>query len=192
MSLEELRKGLLQEGKSEAAKAKSLAEKRASEIIGAAMQEASKLKEKAKARAEAAIASERNERIGAAQLKAKKIVSEAKNRVIEQALEKIWKEFGAVPNNRAGYEKLMKGIISKAERELGKGAIVSVNARDKTLAKRLAKNVSGENADIEGGAIVSNSDGTVAIDCSLESIFGQDSEKLRKLVYYELFGKGRK
>ena len=191
MSLEELRKSLEQEGKAEAGRITGEAERQAEEILSKAREEAKEIVSGAKARAEAAAQAERNERIGACQLRAKRATSEARNRVIGQALQKIWAEFAEIPKEKAEYERLMKRQISMAENELGKGSTVKVREEDLGLARRIAKNPP-KGAEMAGGAIISNTDGTVSIDCSLEAIFAGHEEKLRKLVYHELFGKGKK
>lgn len=192
MSLEELKKSLLQEAKAQAKRMEADAQKLAEQRLDAARAQAKAIVSEAAERAQRAAAAEKNERQGAAQLKAKKITSEAQNRVLGQGLEKIWKEFSELPAQKAEYERLLKRLISHAEKEIGKGAVVAVNSRDQAIAKRLSKNVSGKAAGIAGGAIVASADGSISVDCSLESLFSQKEEEMRKLVYSEIFGGKKK
>ncbi len=192
MSLEELRKSLLQEAKAEGRRVTSDAQAQAEEKLSDARAQAKSIVSEATARAHQMAAAEKNGRQSAAQLKAKKITSEAQNKVLVQGIEKIWKEFEELPSQKAEYEKLLKRLISHAEKEIGKGAVVMVNQKDQPLAKKHTKNVSGKAANIAGGAIVSSADGSISVDVSLESLFSQKEEDLRKLVYSEIFGGKKK
>ncbi len=192
MSLEELRKSLVQEAKAEAKRITSAAEKDAWQKLAEARAEAARIVSQAREKAGREAAAEKNERASAAQLRARKTLSEAQNRVLGQGLQKIWKEFSALPERKAEYEKLLKRLISHAEREIGKGAVVAVNARDQGLARKFSKNTSKQAAQISGGAVVSSADGTISVDSSLESVFGQNEDELRKLVYTEIFGGKKK
>lgn len=191
-TLQELRKGLVQEARAEAKKIIGDMEKQGETKLSAVKAEAKKISAEAKARAEQAVAAERNERISAAQLRAKKIIAEAMNKVVEQGLADTWSEFTKVPEKKEVYEKLMKQVISTGEKELGGDCIVMVNRKDSGLAKKLSKNVSKEEVEISGGAIISTKDGSITIDNSLEAIFSQNEEETRKLVYTEVFGGKRK
>ncbi|GEM_PF-5542977 len=192
MSLEELRKSLLQEAKAEGRRVTADAQKLSEQRLDAAKAQAKAIVSEAVERAQRIAAAERNERQSAAALKAKKITSEAQGQVLAQGLEKIRKELGQFPSQKAEYEKLLKRLIGHAEKEIGKGAVVMVNSRDQALAKKHSKNVSGKAAQISGGAIAATADGSISVDGSLESIFSQKEEELRKLVYSEIFGGKKK
>jgi len=184
MSLDNLSKALMQEGKAEARKIISEAEKQASAEAVRAKDEAKEITAEARKKADEIVVAEQNERISAAKLKAKKIVSDATNRTIDSAMEKIWQEFVKLPS-KDEYEAILKGLITSAEKELGNG-IVHVNANDLRIAKKISKNVSDKPVDISGGAIVTSKSGKIIIDNSLESIFDSKRDDVRKIIFGEI------
>jgi len=188
MSMENLKKSLLQEAEKEASAITSKAEKEASAIISAAREEARKRKEEARARAKGLVAAEKTEKLSGAQLRAKKIVSEAKSKVVEENLGIVWREFSRFPEDKR-YEGLLKKWIAEAEESLGGKTVVSVNEKDAKLAKKFSKNVSAKAVDIAGGAIIFSQDGKVSIDSSLESVFRHNEPEARKIVFNDLSGK---
>ena len=188
MSMENLKKSLLQEAEKEASAITSKAEKEASAIISAAREEARKRKEEARARAKSLVAAEKTEKLSAAQLRAKKIVSEAKSKVVEENLGIVWREFSKLPDEK-NYGGLLKKWIAEAEKSLGGKTVVSVNEKDAKIAKKFSKNVSAKVVDIAGGAIIFSQDGKVSIDSSLESVFRHNEPEARKIVFNDLSGK---
>ena len=188
MSMENLKKSLLQEAEKEASAITSKAEKEASAIISAAREEARKRKEEARARAKGLVAAEKTEKLSGAQLRAKKIVSEAKSKVVEENLGIVWREFSKLPDEK-NYGGLLKKWIAEAEKSLGGKTVVSVNEKDAKIAKKFSKNVSAKVVDIAGGAIIFSQDGKVSIDSSLESVFRHNGPEARKIVFNDLFGK---
>ncbi|MCR4368680.1 MAG: V-type ATP synthase subunit E [archaeon] len=188
MSLEDLRKKLIQEGKTQANKITSAAQKEAETTVASAQEEAKKIIAQSKEKAKKIAESERSERIGASQLRAKKIVSEAKNRLVEENLEKAWEELKKMPKS-PGYEKFLKQLIIEAEKELSTSAktMVQVNKEDLKIAKKHSKNVSATPAQMHGGAIISTKDGKITIDNSLEAIFEHKKEGLRGIAFKALF-----
>ena len=188
MSLENLGKALMQEGKAEARKIISEAEKQASAELAKAKDAAKEITAVARKKVEEIVVAEQNERISAAKLKAKKIVSDATNTTIDSAMEKIWQEFVKLPS-KEDYETILKGLITSAEKELGNG-VVNVNANDMRLAKKISKNVSDKPADISGGAIVTSKNGKIIIDNSLESIFDSKKDEVRKIIFSEISAQG--
>src|SRR3989344_5086130 len=184
MSLDNLGKALAQEGKAEARKIISEAEKLASAEISRANEAAKLVLSEARKKAKEMVVAETNERISAAKLKANKIVSDATNSSIDSAIEKIWQEFAKFPS-KEGYEAMMKSLIAEAEKELG-NSIVNVNANDHSLARKLSKNVGQKPVDISGRAIITSKSGKIIIDNSLESIFDSKKDEVRKIIFTEL------
>ncbi|MEK6958029.1 MAG: V-type ATP synthase subunit E family protein [archaeon] len=187
MSLENLKKAMIEEAKNEAKKITSEAEKEAKQNLSEAEKNAKEIVQKAREKTAKSIEAERKERASAAQLKAKRIVSEARNRVVEDAMQQVWGEFSESAKGK-GYEKLLKKLIVQGEKELGEKAIVAVNKSDFGAAKRISKNVSAKTAEISGGAIISSKSGEITIDNSLEAIFENSREDVGGMVYRELFG----
>lgn len=186
MTLENIRTGLLQEAKSEETRMLKEAEKESQSILNEAKEKAKQIKADAKISATNSVETEKKERISAAKLKANKIVSEARNKLVEKSMQQIWKEFKEI-SKQNGYDAFMKKIISEAEKELGMGAMVSVNKDDQATAKKHSKNLAKKIVEISGGAIISSKDNNVSIDASLEAIFENNREEIRGMVFKELF-----
>ena len=187
MGLENVRKGLLQEAQGESRRMLAQAQGLTSQINEGAGQKARKIKSEAKNRARRLADAEGNERTSAAQLKARKMVSEAVNMKMDEALQKVWHEFAVWAQGKE-YEKMLKELITGAEKELGGKCILQVNPRDIKAAEKFSKNVAKKAEDISGGAILSTLDGRISIDNSLESIFAQRKDEAKKVLFSELFG----
>ncbi|HLC79477.1 MAG TPA: V-type ATP synthase subunit E [archaeon] len=185
MALENLRKGLVLEGKALAKASVEEAQKEAGKIISQAKNEAKEIIENAKERAQNASKLEYEERISAAQLKAKKLTTEAANKTLESSLKMAWEEFAKISQSKE-YEKIMKKMITQAESEIGQGAVVLVNSRDSKIVKKYAKNVSPKAVDIAGGAIVFTKDMKISIDNSLESIFESNRDAIKSEIFAQM------
>jgi len=189
MGLENVKKGLAQEAQAEVKRAVSWAQKAADETLAQAKENASKIRAEAREKASQMAAGEANERASAAELKAKKILAQAMNKKMDEALEMAWNEFAKKAQSK-DYEKMMKALITGAEKELGAKTIVQVNEDDLKIAKKYSKNVSSKTAEIAGGAIISTADGRISINNSLESIFEQGKDGAKRIIYAQMM-KGR-
>ncbi|MEM4261762.1 MAG: V-type ATP synthase subunit E [Candidatus Diapherotrites archaeon] len=187
MSFEELKKRLLEEAKADASKLVSSAEKEALFLVASAEEKLKKsYSESLKSTKDLAEAQLRDS-ISGSRLKAKKLVSEAKEIAVENALNDVWLKLCELPKS-SQYEGILKKLISEGVSAIGSDAIVVVNGNDFRLAKKFAKNVSQNFANIVGGAIITNSQGNVLVDNSFESLFASKKEALKTLIYAELFG----
>ncbi|HZX20068.1 MAG TPA: V-type ATP synthase subunit E family protein [archaeon] len=186
MTLENVRESLLQEAKSEENRLLKDAEKESQKILNEAKEKTKQIKAEAKISAANSVETEKKERISAAKLKANKIVNEARNKLVEKSMEQIWNEFKEMPGGK-DYDLFMKKIIKDAEKELGTGAMVSVNQKDLATTKKYSKNIAKKTLDISGGAIISSKDNNVSIDASLEAIFENNREEIRGMIFKELF-----
>lgn len=149
---------------------------------------------KAKAEAEAAARAERGERLSSSRLQGQKSVSAARDAVLNAAAEEVRRRFLSFPEEDSdAYGKLLDRIIRSGVEAAGKGASVSLNARDRKRAKKLyGAKLSPATADIAGGAMVEAGDGRVRIRASLEDIFEENSGRVRALLYASIFGAGGK
>lgn len=190
MALENLRKSLVQEAEVQARKLIDEARKRAEKVTDEAMEKAAKARKESREKADALAEAESNERISSAELKGKRLIAEAMDRKMQEAMEKVWQEFAKTPKS-GGYEKILRTLISDAEKELGAKSVVHVNAQDAKLARKISKNVAAKPADMTGGAVVTTADGRISIDNSLESIFEQRREEAKKVIFSEMFSKGK-
>ena len=186
---ENLRKSLVKEAKKEARKIDEKAGEEAGSAIGLANMRAKKEIEEAMEKASRIVAEERDERLGSAKIRSKRIVADSVNRVIDNAMERLWEEFAGLPK-APGYGRMLERIIESAEKELGGKTRVYVNANDLQAAKKISKNVSQKTIQISGGAVISSNDGKVEIDGSFESIFESKKAELRKIISNGIYGKG--
>ena len=189
MDLENVKKGLMKEAKAEAKTIIENAEKGSASAIASANEKAKSMVAAARQRASEMVEAERNERFSAAKLKAKKILSDARNRVVDGASQQVWVEFVKV-RETPSYEKMLKGLVGAAEKELGEKSTVCVNENDMKLAKKFSKNLSQKPAGISGGAVVVSKDGRVSIDNSFEAIFDSRKDDVKKIIFRELRGNG--
>lgn len=185
MNLDSVKKGLLNEAKAEERKIIKQAEKDAESLIASANDKAKQTVADAKKRAQSLVEAERNERISAAKLRAKKMLSDASNKVVEDALSQLRQEFMEIRKSPS-YEKIMKRLISEAEKEFEGKCEVFVNEDDIKTAKKISKNVSAKAVNISGGAIIASKDGKISIDNSLESIFEGRQDDLKRILFAEI------
>src|SRR3989344_5872385 len=129
MDLENVKKGLMNEAKAEAKTIRENAEKDSAAALASANEKAKSMAAVARQRASELVEAERNERISAAKLKATKILSDARNRVVDGTSQQVWSEFVKV-RETSQYEKMLKGLVGQAEKELGEKSIVYVNESD--------------------------------------------------------------
>jgi vacuolar-type H+-ATPase subunit E/Vma4 len=187
LGLSQLKNELIGDAKSEAKKIAQETEKEKKEILKEADKQKQGVLEQAAEEANAMVEDEKREQYAAIQLKAKRLVSEAKENTVNQNMDKVWKEF-AKAGKEANYASLMQKLIRQGLESLGEQAVVQVNSKDKSLAGKYAKNVSKTAADISGGAIISSADGRIVINNSLEALFDEHKEEIRRLVFGQLFG----
>ncbi|AFZ70924.1 archaeal/vacuolar-type H+-ATPase subunit E [Caldisphaera lagunensis DSM 15908] len=128
------------------------------------------------------------------QLELRKAVSEKRNKYIDDvfnnAINEIKKE-----KSKDWYINFMKKVISiiSSEADSYNGLIVYTSEDDKDLVKKLTsqfKNieVSQENANIIGGVIATNKDGTIKLDFSIDQIIKENEVFLKGIASEKLFG----
>lgn len=187
MGLEELRSEILRRTSEEVKRLEAEAKVEEEKILGEADAERKRELEAAKAEAAQAARDERNERLAAARLAAMRMRAEAKEEAIEKALEKVLEEFEGMRGG-GSYPDFLKKLIEQGMREIGKDAVVQLSREDQKLAKGWKLKVDSEPAEIDGGAIISSSDGRVKIRNTLRELFEQQRDFARKEVNAELFG----
>lgn len=136
--------------------------------------------------ADAFVAAQQRERIAWAKLEAKKISGEARESIIKDAMDSV---YGKLSNFRKEkeYPKFLNERVKSGLQELAvQKPVVHVCKGDKKLLKGVSAVVS-EGLPGMGGAIVESQDGSVRVDCTLETLFEEKKELLRKTLYAKLF-----
>lgn len=185
MGLTQLKNELIGDAKGQAKEISLETEKERKEIIKEAEKQKQAVLEQAEKEANTLVEDEKREQFAAIQLKAKRIVSEAKEETVNKNMGDVWTAF-AKASKDANYPRLLKRLIEEGLDALGDQAVVQVNNKDKTLAKKFAKKVSVVSG-LSGGAIVSSPDGRISINNSLEALFEERREDIRRMVFGQLF-----
>lgn len=127
-----------------------------------------------------------------AKLKRQTVILEAKQRIISTSLESARKYLLDLPNVEyfnlickmiSKYSKSSEGELCFSQRDLAR-----ISAEEKKKIKNIAKNnlvISNVPVNITGGFIIKY--GAVELNCSFESIFSSNHEKLSDTISHMLF-----
>jgi len=86
-----------------------------------------------------------------------------------------------------GYSKFLTQRVKEGLEELSvSNPVVHVCKGDKKFLKGIKAKVA-EDLSGMGGAVIESADGTVRVDCSLETLFEDKRELLRKKLYERMF-----
>lgn len=188
MGLELLRKEIMDGAHRKAKALEHGANEQARELLHNAHLAAKKTGEAAIADAKAFVESERAERLSAARLEAHKMLSEAREAAVNAALEMVWLAFVSKKRG-SNYRATLKALAGKAVAELGiSRPVLHANAADRKLLSSMGYRVAATPLECEGGAAAETSDGRIRSDYTLEEVFGQQKEGVRKELYARLFG----
>lgn len=183
----EFRDSIIREAEEEAKGVVSEAEAKGNAIMS---EERNRSQQKLKAAEEEAkrmMEAQRKERIAWARLESKRIIAEAKEDAINNSLEDFFKML-SVFRNMNGYTAFLNKVVKNAIEEFGEkpeNLVVHVVKGDrKVLSSITAKIV--EDLDGFGGAIVERKDGSVRVNATLETLFENKREGIRKEVYEKL------
>ena len=137
--------------------------------------------------------------LGKAMMDGRRMVLLAKNEVIEKAFNKALEKLKQLPQtNPSEYEKFLEKVLRKAVEEFSamgeSNLIIYANERDLGVLKKLVDSLSNssmsfsfEKADLIGGIIVSDRDGRVIFNSSLEGRLNSLRSILRDQVASILF-----
>ncbi|MFH1835869.1 MAG: V-type ATP synthase subunit E [Methanobacteriota archaeon] len=182
MGLDTLEAEIRGKAKSEVNRIKAGTEAEADQIIKEAEKQRDKLIREAKV--EGKLKSERLMRMeeSSSQIKSARMIMEAKEEVVDNAIDLLWDEILKYRNGK-DYEKLMEKLPDGAKGKVGDKPLLYVRKQDKKLfaEKRV------EEADITGGAILESEDGKVRVDYSLDAVFKDRREEIRRNLYKEIF-----
>ncbi|MCD6235676.1 MAG: hypothetical protein J7J94_01605 [Thaumarchaeota archaeon] len=183
------------------------AREKADKILRDADEEAKRIVEEAREKVERELKSRieperiilRRRLLGKAMMDGRRMVLLAKNEVIEKAFNKALEKLKQLPQtNPSEYEKFLEKVLRKAVEEFSamgeSNLIIYANERDLGVLKKLVDSLSNssvsfsfEKADLIGGIIVSDRDGRVIFNSSLEGRLNSLRSILRDQVASILF-----
>ena len=175
MGLEEVKQDILEEAEKSASEIISKASKEAEEIIAKADEEAHKLDEVSKEEYDKELASLEKKELAVAKLEAKKYLFDKKKEIMNMMVEAAKKEILNMP--KTNKEPLLKGLVSKAEKEFPIAYIYCNESEISIVKKYVKKSVNVLSEKISGGIIAENLDKTLRIDYSYDTLFNDIYEK---------------
>jgi vacuolar-type H+-ATPase subunit E/Vma4 len=186
MDIGRLTSGILAEAGKEAKAITSAAQAENSKLHDEEKRKVSLLLSRAQEEAEKFVAAQERERIAWAKLEAKKISGEARESVVREAMDGLYKQLASFRKDKR-YGNFLNARVASAILELSAPKpVVHVCKGDGKLLKGVNAKVQ-EDLSGMGGAIVEFSDGSVRVDCTLETLFEDKRELLRKKVYEKMF-----
>ncbi len=193
MGLEEIVARISQEASDQAGKILADANAEASRILADAKARADSEVSLAKAQAEREIREEKMRSVASARLAAKRELLQAKEDVIrryEAGIADALDEFA----KSDGYQRFLIRVIDDGTSKIGKDAKVQVNARDKALlkGKKVTGEISKEEIDCKGGALISSADGKRRVDNTVESLLRDRGDAIRLELLNQVFADGSK
>ncbi|MEM2947926.1 MAG: V-type ATP synthase subunit E [Candidatus Anstonellales archaeon] len=190
MPIEKLSSSLLADAKKEANAKIRNAEKQVEELLSHAKKEWAEKEREVLKQAEEIIKEERKERIAWARLESKRRIEEAKDEVVKKVMDALAERFKRYKKS-TGYESFLKGLVKKAETEMGKRSMVLHVAKgDGRIVRGMG--VVKEDLDSLGGVVVESRDGSVRVDYSFETLVEMKKEEIRRIVYAGVFERRRK
>ncbi len=120
-------------------------------------------------------------------LEAKRKMLEARQEVLrgyEEQANRYLKDFV----NSSDYRAFLLKVTKEGVSEIGSGAIVQVNARDRALLSGSGLQVAPNPIDAIGGAIISSADERRRVDNTVESLFNDRKDELTLQLMKQVFG----
>lgn len=186
MGINHLTADILAEARKEAKAITDAAEAESRKALEEEKKKTKKVLSEAEKEADSFVAAQQRERIAWAKLEAKKTVGDAKEYVVRDAMDSFYKVLAGFRKSRQ-YEKFLNERVKAATQEiLTKTHTARVCKGDKKLLKGF-KGTIREDLTGMGGAIVLSPDETVQVDCTLEGLFEEKREFLRKKLYERMF-----
>ncbi|MDE1860643.1 MAG: hypothetical protein KGH72_02890 [Candidatus Micrarchaeota archaeon] len=184
MTLDAIRKSIIDDAHAKAAKAESEASKEADRIIAEAEQKAKAILKKANEDADSDAERVGMEMKASSETESNSMLLEAKAQAVEHSLDDVMK-LADSELTKSGMERILKaGMKQFAEISGSSDMIVKTSKKNAGLLKN-AKNVEYEDID---GFLFSTGDGKVVLNATVGSISQREADAARKLVAEELFG----
>lgn len=187
MGIEQLTAEILAEAKNEAKQITEGAEAEKKRILDEEKKAVSATLSQAEAEATALVESQRRERVAWARLEAKKLEGDAREEVIRDALDALYAQMEKFRKSKE-YGDFLSARVEEGVKEIGvSNPTIHLCKGDKKFLKNNSKAKVVEDLEGIGGAIVESADGAVRVDLTMETLFEDKKEFLRKKLYEKLF-----
>lgn len=183
MGLDHVRQEIIAEARQAAAAQQRSASQQAAEIIRDAEAKLAEYRNAAAEKHGELCQRTAQQELAGARFEGKKIVLNKRKELIDAVFAELAERLQQLPD--AQREEILSTLLANAEREITVHA-VHVNSRDAgALSKR--KGLFVKPANLIGGLIAENADGTVRVDCSFDQMLQQLREQELATIARELF-----
>ncbi|MFP4654336.1 MAG: V-type ATP synthase subunit E [Methanohalobium sp.] len=183
MGLETVVNDIMDVAQAEAAQKKEEADTEASQIIEDAKERAKKIKGDRLAETEVKIERLNKQEISSANLEVKRIKLNARKEILEEVYNKAFESVSNLSPQKN--EELLKTLLDKYEEY---GAKIYSNKESEEIVKKLSSLEYAGNIACIGGIVIENSDGTVSLDYTYDTILKGVYDQSLKQISDILFG----
>ena len=180
MGLEAVKDEIIGNAKSREESLLAEAREESSKIMKEAEDKIEQFREKSDAEIKKIIDVLKKQELASAELENKKMILETKKQLIENVFAGAKKKLDGLSKEKRGV--YIKKLFEKAKKDLG---VVNVYCNSKDLG--FLKDSNAKTADISGGLIAENKDGTISVDYSFEtlvqSIKESELQSINKLLF---------
>ncbi|MCX8146925.1 MAG: V-type ATP synthase subunit E family protein [Candidatus Woesearchaeota archaeon] len=179
MGLEEVKREIIEKAEKEARGIIEEGRKESNAIIEEINQKISEYRKEAENEAEKIIETMERREIAGVEFDVKKMMLDKKKEVIDSVFSYVKKKLIEMPEKQR--ERYIRSLVEKAKSEI-KVKCIYGNKQDKKIIEKIPA-VKYKEADICGGIIAENEDGTIRIDYSYDEILEQiQKENLRQIA----------
>lgn len=190
MTLDAIRKSILDEAEENASSMEKESSKEAERIINDAESRAKQIMKDAEKDAEREAERLRKESKAAAEIEAGSMLLQAQGEAIERAVGETMEQL-AKEARKANMRKLVEQAIREfAEASGGREIVVRAGKKYADMVKGVDARVEYDN-DVDG-FVLSTSDSKISLNATVESLLESQSDAARRLAYDELFRAGSK
>ncbi|MBI2655813.1 hypothetical protein HYX06_05335 [Candidatus Woesearchaeota archaeon] len=181
MGLEAVREEIIKSAKEQESALIAEARKEASRIMKDAESKVREIEEKSEAEAKKSIEAIKKQALASGEMESKKLQLEAKKQAIERAFEEAKKSLEIMDDRKR--ESMIRNLLEKAKKEIDAASVYCSKADAKLL-----KGIKTENIDIAGGIIAENSEATIRVDYSFDTMLGMIKDSEMQNISKLLFG----
>ena len=177
MEIEKVIEEIISSAQKEAERIEKEGEKEAEKILNEAREKAETIKQQKLEQAKKLVEEMRKREKALAKLKGRKMIMEKKKELIENTLKEIRERFFNIEGKER--EKIIQALVKKTGKEWSR---VYAGKKDIGYVKSIFKNSQVREANIAGGFIAENEDGSVIADMSFESVFEISKKEIVKAI----------
>ncbi|MCX6707772.1 MAG: V-type ATP synthase subunit E family protein [Candidatus Woesearchaeota archaeon] len=185
MGLEELKREILEKASAEAGRIIKEGESEAWKIAKDTDSQIKDLRDKSDAETSKLIESMERKEVSGAEFDAKKAKLDRKKEMVEKAFSNAVKALSDMPDKKR--EQYLKKLVEKAKKEIDV-SFVYANSDDRKIVEKMS-GVKYKQADISGGIIAENKDGSIRVDYSYDELLDSIKKESMQEIAEKLFGR---